>query len=377
MATLKETGIKAVTTPVQIRDRRGQTPPTQPNPNKFGISIIQYDPALESIIGPSPTHALILSSSEGTGNALFHRGCIYLSSRNELWATSAPLAATDPSRPPTILMSKVIVTRDPSTDTMTAEWAKLRPPPAMAMPASGYAVGKDGIVWCSQGNMTSGTGGVFFMPVGRPPQVVASTYYGRDFNSPHSAAVSPHDGAIWFTDPCCGHEQDFRSEPQLPPQVYRCDTKTGEVRAMADGFVRPTGIAIDEALSTLYVADSGGVRVDGSLDLIQSRSIYAFDIVKRGDAVFLANKRLFALARRGAPMHLMCEDGNLWAACGDGVEIWSAGGSLLGLIQVPGGVLSFCRGPDGALFLGAAQRLWRLQLPASPGRRTAPSPELL
>ncbi|GKT61551.1 SMP-30/Gluconolaconase/LRE-like region containing protein [Colletotrichum tofieldiae] len=152
------------------------------------------------------------------------------------------------------------------------------------------------------------------MPAGRPPQVVASTYYGRDFNSPHSAAISPRDDGIWFTDPCCGHEQEFRSPPQLPPQIYRCDAKTGEVRAMADGFVRPTGIAIDEDSSTLYVADAGGVRVDGSLDLIQ---------------------RMFALARRGAPMHLMCENGNVWAACGDGIEIWNSDGSLLGVIQVP------------------------------------------
>ena len=35
-------------------------------------------------------------------------------------------------------------------------------------------------------------------------------------------------------------------------------------------------------------------------------------------------------------MHLVCEDGNVWAACGDGVEIWSRGGALLGVIKVLG-----------------------------------------
>lgn len=35
-------------------------------------------------------------------------------------------------------------------------------------------------------------------------------------------------------------------------------------------------------------------------------------------------------------MHLMCENGNVWAACSDGIEIWSNGGSLLGAILVPG-----------------------------------------
>lgn len=80
-------------------------------------------------------------------------------------------------------------------------------------------------------------------------------------------------------------------------------------------------------------------------------------------------------------MHLMFENGSLWAACGDGIEIWSSGGSLLGFIKVkgndealggpragseadtaPGGVLSFCRGPDNSLFVCAQQTLWRLQL---------------
>ncbi|OLN98025.1 hypothetical protein CCHL11_06844 [Colletotrichum chlorophyti] len=384
MATIKETGIRAVATPVQT-----------------GISIIQYDAALESVIGPKPTHALVLSSAEGSAKPFFHHGCVYLPSRNELWTTSAPLAATDPTRPPTILMSKVIVTRDPHDDeTLTVEWAKVRPPPAMAMPASGCALANDGMFWCSQGTEAPGTGGIFFMPMGRPPQPVAATYYGRDFNSPRSVAVSPRDAAIWFTDPCCGHEQGFRGAPQLPPQVYRCDTKTWEVRAVADGFVRPTGIAIDEGFKTLYVADAGGAGVDEELDLRQPRSIYAFDIMERQGSVFLANKRLFALARQGAPMHLMCEGGNLLAAGGDGVEIWSAGGSLLGLIQVPGelkrppgskaqrlpdanmnhgtgGVMSFCRGTEDSLFLCAGQRLWRLQLSGGLGQRPSSDPELL
>ncbi|KAK2041349.1 calcium-dependent phosphotriesterase [Colletotrichum somersetense] len=377
MSVLEETGIKLTATPVEIRDRRSGTPPPQHSATN-GISIIQYDAALELIIGPTPTHALVLSSAETSANPFFYRGCIYVPSRNELWTTSAPLPASDPTRPPVILMSRVIVTHNSANDTLTAEWAKLRPPPEMKMPASGCVVGDDRMIWCSQGTMAPQTGGVFFMHAGRRPQVVASTYYGRDFNSPHSAAVSIQGDGVWFTDPCFGNEQDFRNPPQLPSQIYRCDVKTGEVRAMADGFVRPTGIAIDNDSSTLYVADSGGVRVDGSLDLNQPRSIYAFDMVKRGEAVFLTNRRTFALARRGVPMHLICENGNVWAACGDGVEIWNSGGSLLGVIQVPGGVLSFCRGPEDSLYLCAGQKLWRLQLSGGQAKHSASSgPELL
>ncbi|KAK0372546.1 hypothetical protein CLIM01_10107 [Colletotrichum limetticola] len=375
MTTIEEKNIKSVATPLEIGDRLSPTPASRPSSNKqAGISIIQYDPALTSIIGPSPTHALLLSSLDASANAFFHRGCVYIPSRKELWTTSAPLAATDPTRPPTILMSKVNVEPSKTNDMLAVKWAKMRPPPTMPMPAGGCLVGEGVAVWCSQGNMASQTGGVLMMQAGRHPQRVASGYYGHDFNSPHSAAVSPLDNGIWFTDPCCGHEQDFRARPQLPPQVYRCEPKTGEVRAMADGFKRPTGIAIDEEFETVYVADAGGVRVDGSLDLTEPRSIYAFDIVKRSGSVFLANRRLFALARRGAPMHLMCENGNVWAACSDGIEIWSNGGSLLGAILVPGGVMSFCRGADDTVFICAEQRLWRLQLS---GDHSVASPELL
>ncbi|KAF6842610.1 SMP-30/Gluconolaconase/LRE-like region containing protein [Colletotrichum musicola] len=371
MATVKLTGIRAVPTVVE-----------------HDVLIVQYDPALESVVGPNPTHALLLSTTKDSAKALFHHGCIYLASRNELWTTSAPLPTADQSRTSAVLMSKVTITTDPRSGTLTAEWAKIRPPRELPMPASGCAAGGNGTVWCSQGTVQSGTGGVFHMPAGRPPIPLVTSYYGRDFNSPYSAAVS--GGTVWFTDPCCGHELDFRPQPQLPPSVYRYDLETREVRAVADGFIRPTGIAVDEGSSTLYVSEAGGVKVDGTLDLAQPRSIYAFDIIERGGSVFLANKRLFALARRGAPMHLMFENGNLWAACGDGIEIWSSGGSLLGFIRVTGnhgasggprtdgradtavgGVLSFCRGPDNSVFVCAQQTLWRLHFPPAPGGSVA------
>ncbi|TDZ31312.1 hypothetical protein C8035_v005890 [Colletotrichum spinosum] len=265
MATIKQTGIRAIPTSIETRDRRSPSPPPgHSQPAKPDVSIIQYDPALQAITGSNPTHALVLSSMETSANAFFHRGCIYLPSRDELWTTSAPLQATDPSRPATVLMSKIKVSQDGNG--LTTEWAKLRPPPTMCMPASGCVLG-DGIIWCSQGSVQQGTGGVFHFPSGRPPKPIATSYYGRDFNSPHSVTVS--DGGMWFTDPCCGNEADFRGSPQLPPCVYRYDQATREVRAVADGFTRPTGIAVDEESSTLYVSDCGGVKVDGSLDLIE------------------------------------------------------------------------------------------------------------
>jgi len=75
------------------------------------------------------------------------------------------------------------------------------------------------------------------------------------FNSLNDVVVA-RDGAIWFTDPPYGYEQGFRGRPQLPAMVYRFDPESRSVRAMADGFGRPNGLAFDPSGTVLYVTVS-------------------------------------------------------------------------------------------------------------------------
>jgi gluconolactonase len=99
--------------------------------------------------------------------------------------------------------------------------------------------------------------------------------------------------------------------------------------------------------------------------LIYSRpaTIYAFDVIISSGAPFLANRRVFAYAAVGSPDGIKCDIyGNVYAGCGDGVEVWNSGGFLIGRILVPGGVSNFCFGEAGEMFLCAEQNLWRLQL---------------
>jgi gluconolactonase len=172
----------------------------------------------------------------------------------------------DFSRLPVVLISKVKLIRDSTTNQLqSVEWQKLRPPPAMIMPAGGTPY-KDGILYCSQGNLTPGTGGLFYMPHGKPPVPVVTNFYGREFNSPRHVAVSK-SGLIWFTDPALGHDQEFRNRPFLPGHVYCFDPKTQELSVMADGFGRPTGLALSPDEGTLYVSDTDANRGDGAPDL--------------------------------------------------------------------------------------------------------------
>lgn len=93
---------------------------------------------------------------------------------------------------------------------------------------------------------------------------------------------------------------------------------------------------------------------------------YAFDVIIRSGQPFLANRRLFAMADVGVPDGIKCDKaGNVYSGCGDGLNIWSAGGVLLAKILLDGGVANFCFGRDGQVFLMNESWLWRLQLAPS------------
>ena len=75
------------------------------------------------------------------------------------------------------------------------------------------------------------------------------------------------------------------------------------------------------------------------------------------------NRRLFGMASVGVPDGIKCDlDGNVYSGCGDGINVWSPGGVLLGLIALEGGVANFCFGRNGEIFALNEHRLWRIQL---------------
>lgn len=78
---------------------------------------------------------------------------------------------------------------------------------------------------------------------------------------------------------------------------------------------------------------------------------------------FLTNRRLFAMCDTGIPDGIKCDTvGNVYSGCGDGVNVWSAGGALIGKILVAGGVANFCFGKRGEMFLLNETKLWRARL---------------
>ncbi|KAK8051077.1 hypothetical protein PG993_002462 [Apiospora rasikravindrae] len=365
MATVIQFDIESIPADFEVVDLRNKQPLTAIDSDS--IAIKQYHADLESIFGrDGADYSLLLTTSTTSRSPFFHNACIYLPENEELWVTSDLLQTTSSSQLPIVLISKVRMKRAQDDDghVVIVEWSKLRPPPDLPMLAGACAY-RQGLLYCSQGTLKPETGGLYYMevPYNRAPRPVVTSFGGRPLNSPQQATVSS-DGAIWFTDPSLGFAKEIRPPPQLPCHVYRYDPELfGGLRVVADGFGAPTGLCFSPDEETLYITDAGAQRDSGDVSSIQPATIYAFDILIRGGQPFLANKRVFAFAMKGVPGAVHCDDvGNVYAACGDGIEIWSPGGVPLGLIEVAGGCSNFCFGKQGEMFLCAKQRLFRLQV---------------
>lgn len=262
-----------------IRDSNASSD-SYPSTRKEGEPVISlYQSSSGTEFDPSCRHSLLLSTVETSHHPLFHQACIYLPEHDELYVTSNLLQTTSSSSLPIVLISRVKLHRrggeseseelgDSVDDVVSVEWQKLRPPQSMTMPAGGTAYAK-GMIFCSQGSLSQGTGGLYYMPRGKPPEAMVTNFYGRDFNSPHDVALA-NDGALWFTDPCHGFDQDIRRKPVLPCHIYRFRPGNEDLRVMADGLARPTGIAFSPDETTAYITDTDAIRNDGDHDLTRS-----------------------------------------------------------------------------------------------------------
>ncbi|KAI0433595.1 hypothetical protein F5Y09DRAFT_51998 [Xylaria sp. FL1042] len=355
MTSIFKDGIKVQAVSIEAVDllREAQTPErinssrhSSISPSLETITIRMFDSSFSSVIGESSTFSLLLSA-DSSQNPFFHKGCAYVAETDELYLTSDLLQSTLSSRLPVILISKIAfrrasdsspsdITKTLSTPITSIEWMKLRPPANMPMP-SGAIPYKKGVLYCSQGTLERNSGGLFYMPHGKRPVPLVTNYFGKAFNSTQNV-VEDKDGGLWFTDSSAGVEQEIRPAPQLPNHVYWFHPTTGELRVVADGFKRPSGIALSPKEDTLYITDTEAARLSNDFASTSPATIYAYDMIRRPGALpFLVNKRVFAFAFSGVPAAVTCDPaGNVYAACGDGVEVWDSGGTALGLIRIPG-----------------------------------------
>lgn len=159
--------------------------------------------------------------------------------------------------------------------------------------------------------------------------VLLDNFFGRQFNSIDDVKIHPTSGNIFFTDPSYGYSLQFRPPPLMPNQVYRLDPNTASVRAVADGFLKPNGIAFTGDGETVYITDTGAAISLMELNQTYPTTIYAFDVDKTSQA--FTNRRVFAYIDTGIPDGIQVDKaGNVYSSCGDGVHVWNSKGTLLG-----------------------------------------------
>ncbi|KAL2440825.1 hypothetical protein ABEF95_007391 [Exophiala dermatitidis] len=311
-----------------------------------------YDESFRTILGSVPKLDILLEHDY----PFAHEAGVFIAEKNELFVTSNQIFNAAGSR--SVQVSKI--TLSPTDRSAQCEKVSC---PKIEMANGGVNYGRTTLLICSQGSATAPSG-IYCMDVFPPYHVelLVSDFYGRPFNSVNDVVVHS-DGSIWFTDPCYGFDQGYRTKPRLPNQVYRYVPSTKGIRAVADGFGRPNGLCFAPDEKTLYVTDTDWIRGVDNVDDTRASTIYAFDVQLYAGQPFLTNRRLFAFCDTGIPDGIKCDmEGNVYSGCGDGVNVWSVGGCLIGKILVPGGVANFCFGQRGEMFLLNERRLWRARL---------------
>jgi gluconolactonase len=140
------------------------------------------------------------------------------------------------------------------------------------------------------------------------------------------------DDSIWFTDPAYGIESDYeghRSQMELDGcYVYRVDPTSGDIRIVADDFVRPNGIAFSPDERLLYVSDTGASHgPDGP------RHIRRFTV---NDDDTLSGSEVFATCTAGFFDGFRLDvEGRVWASAADGVHVYDPDGTLIGKVFIP------------------------------------------
>ncbi|TFK33000.1 hypothetical protein BDQ12DRAFT_739073 [Crucibulum laeve] len=190
--------------------------------------------------------------------------------------------------------------------------------------------------------------------------VLLDSFFGRQFNSIDDVKVHP-SGNIFFTDTTYGSVGHVRPPPSMPPQVYRLDPNTRTVRVVATDFIEPNGIAFTEDGTIAYISDTGFLSATD--DQTKPATIFAFDVDKKTQV--FKNRRVLAYTDAGIPdgIHIDTK-GNVYAACGDGVQVWNDEGALLGKFFFGSNLANMVFAGDGKLVILASNKLFLAKIAA-------------
>jgi len=179
-------------------------------------------------------------------------------------------------------------------------------------------------------------------------RTLADQFDGKKLSSPNDVVVKS-DGTVWFTDPPYGIKREEKE--QAGNYVFRFNPKDKSVTAVVTDCDMPNGLCFSPDEKKLYVADSG-----------KPHHIRVFEVLKNGT---LAGGEVFCVIDKGVPDGIRCDTkGRIWSSAGDGVQIFSPDGSLIGKILVPETPANLCFGGKDfrTLFITAKTSLYAIEV---------------
>lgn len=85
------------------------------------------------------------------------------------------------------------------------------------------------------------------------------------------------------------------------------------------------------------------------------------------------NRRIFAYTDTGIPDGVQVDAaGNVYAGCGDGVQVWSSGGTLLGKFFIETTSANMVFAGDGRLVIMAETKIFVAKIAAKEGKVSFP-----
>ncbi|KFA71001.1 hypothetical protein S40288_10383 [Stachybotrys chartarum IBT 40288] len=319
-----------------------------------------------SIIGQGPTLSLIADS--GT-DPRFHEAVVWYPNTDEVFfAQNAGAKAAGTG----LNMSSVI--------------QKISLSEAMAVSHLRSAVGQVQVTVVDFDppvvNPNGGTnykGNIIFDGEGMGSDVPPALYLANPNPPYNTTPVNPANGQIYFTDVTYGYLQDFRPKPVLPNQVYKLDSVTKAVTAVADELINCNGEQIVPGTNCghnlewigltfspdgkyAYVTDTGAAMAFYGYDQSKPSGIYRYTVAEDGTFEY---KKLFAYSTSGVPDGVHCDSkGNVYAGCGDGVHVWNPSGVFLGKIFTGETAANFQIAGSGRVVICGETHLYYAQIAA-------------